>query len=55
MQILNTIKQNWLLSLILIIGIAYRFIPICNYEFSHDELSGLSRTVYPTFIEEINN
>ena len=54
MQILNTIKQNWLLSLILIIGIAYRFIPICNYEFSHDELSGLSRTVYPTFIEEIN-
>ncbi len=54
MQILNTIKQNWLLSLILIIGIAYRFIPIYNYEFSHDELSGLSRTVYPTFLEEIN-
>lgn len=54
MQILNTIRQNWLFSLILIIGIAYRFIPIFNYEFSHDELSGLSRTVYPTFLEEIN-
>ena len=54
MQIVDRIKQNWLLILILLIGIAYRFLPIYNYEFSHDELSGISRTVFPSFIEELN-
>ena len=55
MQIVDRIKQNWLLILILLIGIAYRFLPIYNYEFSHDELSGISRTVFPSLIEELNN
>ncbi len=54
MQIVDRIKQNWLLILILLIGIAYRFLPIYNYEFSHDELSGISRTVFPSLIEELN-
>lgn len=54
MQILNTLKQNWLIIFILIIGFAFRFIPLYDYEFSHDELSGLSRTFYNSFFEEIN-
>ena len=54
MQIVYRIKQNLLLILILQIGIANRFLPIYNYEFSYDVISGISRTVSPPFLEEIN-
>ena len=47
------IKENWLLCLILGIGIAFRFIPIQCYQFSHDELSGLSRTIYVNLYDEL--
>jgi hypothetical protein len=47
------LKENWLLCLIIGVGIAFRFIPIQSYQFSHDELSGLSRTIYGSFGEEL--
>lgn len=52
--IIKNIKENWLLLAILFVGIALRFIPIDQYQFSHDELSGLSRTIFPDFLQEIN-
>lgn len=45
--IIKNIKENWLFGLILVAGVFMRFIPINQYQFSHDELSGLSRTVFP--------
>ena len=42
-----------MLCLILAVGIAFRFIPIQCYQFSHDELSGLSRTIYASFGDEL--
>lgn len=54
MQIVYRIKQNLLLILILQIGIANHFLPIYNYEFSYDVISGINRTVSQTFLEEIN-
>jgi hypothetical protein len=36
-----------------VVGIAFRFIPIQSYQFSHDELSGLSRTIYASFGDEL--
>lgn len=52
--IIKNIKENWLFTLILSFGIGMRFIPINQYQFSHDELSGLSRTIFPTLSQEIN-
>ncbi len=52
-SILTYLKENWLLCLILLLGIAFRLIPLNQYQFSHDELSGLSRTVYDTFRDEL--
>src|ERR1700752_1248419 len=54
LAIIKNIKENWLFTLILVFGIAMRFIPIDQYQFSHDELSGLSRTIFPTVSQEIN-
>lgn len=51
--ILKNIRENWLFWLILVAGAVIRFIPINQYQFSHDELSGLSRTVYPSLSQEI--
>lgn len=47
------LKENWLLGLILLLGVAFRFIPLNQYQFSHDELSGLSRTIYESFGDEL--
>ena len=55
MKLILNIKQNWSILLIILIGIIFRFIPLFNYEFSHDELSGLSRTVYSSFFDELTN
>lgn len=52
--IIKNIKENWLIASILLFGIVLRFVPIDQYEFSHDELSGISRTIYPDFISELN-
>lgn len=52
--IIKNIRENWLFTLVLLLGVAMRFIPINQYQFSHDELSGLSRTIFPTFSQEIN-
>lgn len=54
MSLLKNIKENWLILFILLVGIAFRFIPINQYQFSHDELSGLSRTIFPTIGQEID-
>lgn len=42
-----------MLCLIIGFGIAFRFIPIQSYQFSHDELSGLSRTIYTNLYDEL--
>jgi len=55
MNLILNIKQHWLIILIMLLGIAFRFLPLYDYEFSHDELSGLSRTVYPHFFDELRN
>lgn len=34
-------------------GVAFRFIPIQSYQFSHDELSGISRTIYTNVFDEL--
>ena len=47
------IKNNWLICLIILLGVAFRFIPLNDYQFSHDELSGLNRTMYPNFWDEL--
>lgn len=54
MTILQNSKEHRMFLLILFLGIAFRFIPLGQYQFSHDELSGLSRTVYSNFWEEIH-
>lgn len=54
LTIIKNIKENWLLMAILVVGIALRFLPINQYQFSHDELSGISRTIYNTFSDELN-
>ena len=53
MNLILNIKKHWLIILIMLIGIAFRFLPLYDYEFSHDELSGLSRTAYPNFFDEL--
>ncbi len=53
MTILKNIKEHWMFLIILFLGIAFRFIPIGQYQFSHDELSGLSRTVFTNLSDEI--
>ena len=55
MNLILNIKQHWLIILIMLLGIAFRFLPLYDYEFSHDELSGLSRTLYPNFFDELRN
>ena len=52
--ILTFLKNNWLICLIVILGTAFRFIPLNQYQFSHDELSGLNRTMYANFWDELN-
>jgi uncharacterized membrane protein len=47
------LKENWLLGVILLLGVVFRFIPLNQYQFSHDELSGLSRTIYESFGDEL--
>lgn len=54
MSPLKNIKENWLILFILLVGVAFRFIPINQYQFSHDELSGISRTIFPTLNQEID-
>jgi hypothetical protein len=46
-------KQNSFFILLLGLAIFLRFLPLCQYQFSHDELSALSRTVYPTLGETL--
>ena len=53
MNLILNIKKHWLIIVIMLIGIAFRFLPLYDYEFSHDELSGLSRTAYPNFFDEL--
>lgn len=54
MAFLKNIRQQWLLYSILALAVFIRFFPINQYQFSHDELSGLSRTIYPGLMDEIN-
>lgn len=51
--ILKNIKEHWMFYAILFSGIALRFIPLGQYQFSHDELSALSRTIYAGFANTI--
>ncbi len=53
MIILKNSKEHAGIFLLLLLGIAFRFIPLGQYQFSHDELSALSRTVYGNFSDEI--
>lgn len=53
-EIIKNIRENWLFALIFLFGVTMRFIPVSHYQFSHDELSGLSRTIFPTFSQELN-
>lgn len=53
MNLILNIKKHWLIILIILTGLAFRFLPLCDYEFSHDELSGLSRTTYSNFFDEL--
>jgi uncharacterized membrane protein len=53
MNLILNIKKHWLIIVIMLTGITFRFLPLFDYEFSHDELSGLSRTVYPNFFDEL--
>ena len=46
MNLILNIKKHWPIIVIMLTGITFRFLPLHHYEFSHDELSGLSRTVY---------
>lgn len=50
MQFINKIylKENTFFIILLGLAIILRFVPINQYQFSHDELSALSRTVFPT-------
>ena len=52
--ILTYLKNKWLIYLIILLGVAFRFIPLNQYQFSHDELSGLNRTMYTNFWDELN-
>ncbi len=45
-SILKYFKTNWLVTLIVLVGIIIRFLPIGHYQYSHDELSALSRTEF---------
>lgn len=55
MQLINReyIKQNSFFLVLLGLAIFLRFLPLYQYQFSHDELSALSRTVYPTLGETL--
>lgn len=53
MPILKNSKESVGILLLLGLGIAFRFIPLGQYQFSHDELSALSRTVYGSFADEL--
>ncbi len=53
MTILKNSKEYTGIFLLLLLGIAFRLIPLGQYQFSHDELSALSRTVYGSFSDEI--
>jgi hypothetical protein len=53
MTILKNSKETFGIFLLLALGIAFRLIPLGQYQFSHDELSALSRTVYGNFSDEI--
>lgn len=54
MNLSKNFKEHWLITLILIIGVVFRFVPIAQYQFSHDELSGLSRTIFVNLADELN-
>ena len=51
--ILKNCKESAGILFLLLLGIAFRLIPLGQYQFSHDELSALSRTVYGSFSDEI--
>ena len=53
MTILKNSKEFLGIFLLLLLGIAFRLIPLGQYQFSHDELSALSRTVYGGFSDEL--
>ncbi len=53
MTILKNSKESAGFFLLLLLGIAFRLIPLGQYQFSHDELSALSRTVYGGFSDEL--
>ncbi len=46
-------RQNVYFLALLALAILLRFLPLGQYQFSHDELSALSRTVYPTLGETL--
>lgn len=46
--------HNGLIFLILFLGVFFRFLPLFYYQFSHDELSALSRTIFPDFWQTVN-
>jgi 4-amino-4-deoxy-L-arabinose transferase-like glycosyltransferase len=46
-------KQHSFFILLLGLAVFLRFLPLYQYQFSHDELSALSRTVYPTISETL--
>ncbi|MES2130799.1 MAG: glycosyltransferase family 39 protein [Bacteroidota bacterium] len=54
MTILKNSKEHWLILLILVLGIVFRLLPLNQYQFSHDELSVLSRTFYYSFSDALN-
>jgi len=47
-------KENLLIIFILVFSVLIRFLPLTEYQFSHDELSAISRTIYPNLIQELN-
>ncbi len=54
MILLKKINEHRAFFFILLAGVALRFIPLFKYEFSHDELSALSRTIFLNLSDEIN-
>ena len=47
------IKENWILTLLLVTAFLLRFIPLFEYEFFYDELSALTRTQYSSLSDLI--
>lgn len=50
---LSRFKQHSVFLVIFLVGILLRFLPLGQYQLSHDELSALSRTIFPNLSQEI--